>query len=213
MDKNFGSSFGIEGQQGYEEEFFEAKSSGDDSSAPGRLVVFVCAANPADDAMNMESLAASREPAGASVRETGAEVLAAKAADQVLATGDSQEEPLVQAGEEFDTPVTSPLVAARGGSAVQVEPFGRRVVDDGQELEVPSVGVPSLSLEHGQGVDIFFRRASLKTAWPLRCSTSRWCLQKETSLIVVSTQYEPMLVVYLDGGGAVICLLNLSQGM
>ena len=60
---------------------------------------------------------------------------------------------------------------------------------------------------------MFFRRgASLNCLRPLRCSTQRWCLKKETSLAVHSTRHETEFIVKLKACGshmmADACTLN-----
>src|SRR5690606_18913197 len=109
----------------------------------------------------------------------------AKAGDHVLTAYQSEQQRPVIVAEVVDALVSSASVLF--GSADRVEGLcaNRGIVQRADEFEVPTIGGGNEPAQVTEAVDGFLRGASLKAVEPSRCSTLRWCLKKETSLVVV----------------------------
>jgi len=80
------------------------------------------------------------------------------------------------------------LAADRAGPGEPIEnpdPCGE-VVESGEEGEITAVTAKEDLAKVRQAVDRLFDGARARLAGPLRCSTLRWCLKEDTSLLVVS---------------------------
>jgi len=93
---------------------------------------------------------------------------------------------LLGALEEVQSLDRSLAVSLRLAESNEIALPAGRVVDGGRKLQVTSVATEQNLPQVDQAVDRLFYWGSSRVAWRSRCSTLRWCLKKETSLLVVS---------------------------
>src|SRR5580692_9081405 len=99
------------------------------------------------------------------------------------------------------------LDGARLGEAVEGTDTGREVVERCEVRQIAAVAAEHDLTQVNQAVD-----SLLDGGGPCRCSTLRWCLKKETSLIVVSMRStQPHLSYILIVELAKRCLMQVPS--
>ena len=78
------------------------------------------------------------------------------------------------------------LDPARLGEPVERTHPDGEVVEGRQMCQVAAVTAEQYLAQVNQAVDAFLTGARSRVGGPCRCSTFRWCLKKDTSLVVVS---------------------------
>jgi len=144
----------------------------------------------AGDALDQAEAAQACELAGDGRRrefvEDGKEMRAADTGDVEGRPLECAQETLFCGVEEIDA---FDGLAADGtglGEPIESPHTGREVVESGEEGEVTAITTEEDLAKVRQAVDRLFDRGKGAAGRPLRCSTLRWCLKEETSLLVVS---------------------------
>lgn len=146
----------ISGQTGNDHEFFDFKPHGDHLAPQPRNIVFVGAADFSDEAMGMKPFDHAGDLGACFSGQLTPQVFVLETADSELSACYGFKKQLVLVIEEVETFVGAGAVGDGFSDFLKFVDPGGRIIDSGDELQVPTVGRKQELLKSRERIDALF---------------------------------------------------------